>query len=81
MLAPHRREEAPMKIDVATLIAVSQDLFARYDATTQTHARADLAYEAVGILRAFVRGAEAEEERERRYDAEAAYRSEDADPF
>jgi hypothetical protein len=47
-----------MKIDTATLIAASQNFFARYDAAPSNEARADLAFEAVGMLRAFVRGIE-----------------------
>jgi hypothetical protein len=71
-----------MKIDTATLIAVSQDFFRRYDACQDRMLRADLAFEAVGILRAFVRGYEEEEQRDiRQYEATAHIPDEEDNPF
>jgi hypothetical protein len=70
-----------MKIDPGTLIAVAQDFFARYDATTQTEARADLAFEAVGMLRAFVRGYEDEEQVQVQHYEAIAHIPDDEDPF
>jgi hypothetical protein len=62
-----------MKIDTATLVAVSQDFFTRYDACQDRMIRMDLAFEAVGMLRAFVRGYEEEEQRDMRHYEEAAH--------
>jgi hypothetical protein len=70
-----------MKIDPATLIAVAQDFFVRYDTATQTQARTDLALEAVGLLRAFVRGYEDEEEVQVRHYEATAHIPDDEDPF
>jgi len=70
-----------MKIETETLIAVAQDFFARYDTATQTQVRADLAFEAVGMLRAFVRGYEDEEEVQVRHYEATAHIPDDEDPF
>ena len=69
-----------MKIDVSTLLACAQTFFARYDLTTQAQARADLAFEAVGILRAFVQGYADEEQVDvRHYEALAHLPEEERD--
>jgi hypothetical protein len=70
-----------MRIDPATLIAVTQNFFARYDATTQAEVRTHLAFEAVGMLRAFVRGYEDEEEVQVRHYEATAHVPDDEDPF
>ena len=70
-----------MKIDVRTLVAVAQEFFVRYDAATQTQTRQDLACEAVGMLRAFVRGCEDDEQVDiQRYEA-IAHGPDDEEPF
>jgi hypothetical protein len=70
-----------MKIDTATLIAVSQDFFTRYDAAITGGARPDLACEAVGMLRAFVRSYEEEEQRDIRHYEATAHIPDEEDPF
>jgi hypothetical protein len=71
-----------MKIDTATLVAVSKNFFARYDSATLSHERGNLAFEAVGILRAFVSGYEDEEHKEiRQYEATAHIPDEEDNPF
>jgi hypothetical protein len=71
-----------MRIDPATLLRISKDFFARYDATQDRMVRADLAFEAMGMLRAFLQSYEDEEEKERRqYEATAHMPDEEDDPF
>jgi hypothetical protein len=70
-----------MRIDAQVLAAVAQDLLARYGAADH-QGKGACGFEAIGILRVFVRGyAQGGDTDRRHYEALAHLPEDDEDPF